>query len=265
MALKPQKVYELIRSLAPESLQEEWDNSGIQLDMRPESIKKALVALEITDAVIDEAIAEGADLIVTHHPLLFRPIGCVDAGEVPGRYLIRLIENGISVYSAHTSFDRIEGGNNTYIADLLGLDNVEPFAGEGLAVRGTLRTPVAFAEAVKLVSDRLKVPYESIRAVNGAQDRAVKSIGICTGAGAEFIKDAREAGIDLFITGDVKYHDAMYAAETGMNVIDAGHYGTEKHFAENFAAALDVAANGEIEVARSGIVIDPFTSISVLC
>lgn len=112
------KLYDLINrldSIVPEETQESWDNSGIQINCGNREIRRALVALEITFEVIEEAVREKADMIITHHPLIFTGLKSVDADEVRGRYIIDLINNGISVYSLHTNFDKAPGGNNDYI------------------------------------------------------------------------------------------------------------------------------------------------------
>ena len=113
-----------VENIAPLELQEPWDNSGIQIRAGNNEISKVLVALEINERVIDEAIGAGADMILTHHPLLFEEIKKIDSNEVAGNHIVKLIRRGISVYSSHTPFDKCIGGNNDYLGSILGIADI---------------------------------------------------------------------------------------------------------------------------------------------
>ncbi len=253
------KLIEIIESISPSDMAESWDNCGWQVKCTGETVKTVLVALEVTHQVIDEAVAEGAELILTHHPMLFSGIKKVDEGDVAGGYLFRLIQNGISVYSCHTSFDRASGGNNDYLGELLGLENIRPFdADNGFCRKGETPFEITLAELTHRAADAFSIDESHFRSV-GDPSTSIATVGWCTGAGSEFIRDAFDEGCDLYITGDVKYHEAQNAREMGICVLDAGHYGTEKIFTENMAEQLRRKCFDEdLDVLESSRDLNPF-------
>ena len=255
--MQKEKFIDAIESFCPPELAEDWDNTGIQIDMGYPEVKRVLTALEITDEVISEAMNVEADWIVTHHPLIFTSTSSVEYKDNTGRYIQRLIRAGISVYSAHTSFDKAEGGNNDFIGNLLGFEDVKHFDDDnGYLRKADLKEEKFFGDIIKDAAEALSVDIRLFRAV-GDPETKIKRIGWCTGAGAEFIQQAKDEGCDMYITGDVKYHDAQLAKGLGMCILDAGHYGTEKSFTDNMASVLEERT--DVEVVRSVIDINPFS------
>ena len=228
-----------IEKIAPLSLMEEWDNSGIQLRCK-DSCKKVLVALEINDDVIDEAIMNKCDLILTHHPLIFFPEKSVDINNITGNYICKLIKNDISVYSSHTPFDKCKGGNNDYLAKILGIQGVKSLSGDDTNITrvGKLREEISLIDFVNFAVEKVGYPKEFVR-FTGHPDRKIRKIGLCTGAGSDFIDLAVKNKCDLFITGDVKYHEAVNAKANGIAVLDLGHYGTEYLFKDNIISLFE--------------------------
>jgi dinuclear metal center YbgI/SA1388 family protein len=218
----------IANKIAPLDIQEEWDNSGFQIISENSDITGILISLDITDEVIEEAVLKKSNLIVTHHPLMFNHINSIEVINGYGRLITKLIKNDISVYSLHTPFDKIKSGNNDYLAKLLGLVNMENVS--DFVVKGELREELPVFSFIKVASEELEIPITSIRFI-GDIKKGVKTVGVCTGSGGEFISDF---DYDVFITGDIKYHQAMEAKIEGKNVIDLGHYGTEKFFINNF-------------------------------
>lgn len=148
--------YKMMEKLCPNDLAESWDNCGIQINTEKDKVNRVLTALEITDSVIDEAVSKGCDVIVTHHPMTRSGMISVDYNNFMGRLYIRLITAGISVYSCHTSFDKIDGGNNDYLAHLLGLDNVGRFAKDNEFCRkGYLPLPLIPEEIVEILEKKI--------------------------------------------------------------------------------------------------------------
>lgn len=261
MAMKFDDVVQMIEGIAPEYIQESWDNSGIQISTGKMEIGKILTSLELTDEVVEEAIREDADMIITHHPLIFGGIKRVDFRDPVGSMILKLINAGISVYSSHTPFDKIEGGNNDYLAELIGLRDISGFT-DGNEVDmigriGILQHPMMLSSVVDLLAQQLNIDSNEIRFV-GDPNQMITTVGLCTGAGADLMDLAAANGCQLFITGDLKYHDAQNAKAKGIAVIDAGHYGTEKSFADNFADKLRSVAGDRLEVVESKVDIDPF-------
>lgn len=255
----------LIEEIADPELSEDWDNCGTQINAGKNELNKVLITLEITKEVIGEAQKSEADLIVSHHPLLFHPIQKIDANTPQGNYLFQLIQSGISVYCAHTSFDKAPDGNNVYMARKIGLKEIRHFCDEfenpsqgAMGIMGQFEETMSLREACKWVGRALDLPKNEIRAV-GDLKKEIRTVGLCTGAGSDLISLASRNQCDLFITGDVKYHEAQKAKEDDFCLMDAGHYGTEKIFAENFARQLREKAKGQIEVIESKIKLNPFS------
>ena len=264
-----------IEEIAPLSLQEPWDNSGLIIGFENETVEKILTCLELNEAVAEEAVAAGVDMVVTHHPLIFDGIKAITDGSAQGRTMMKLMKSGISVYSCHTPFDKIRGGNNDMIAELLDLSSVKNLRGDDVESPskmvdrmdeadigriGKLKKPMSFMDFIAAAADKLNMSIRDFRMV-GDLDSEITTIGICTGAGADLIEMAAAAGCQLMITGDVKYHEAQSAKDIGICVLDAGHYGTEKFFAANMKKMLDKELDGKTEVIASKMNIDPFMTV----
>ena len=258
------ELMDALNSISSEEHAEAWDNGGIQVDAGTLEIHRILVALEVTTEVIKEARELEADYIVVHHPVLFEPLKSVDIHEITGSHIVQLIKSDISVYAAHTSFDLVKGGTNDYLAELLELtmvrkmQHLEP--SDEFGVVGELKAPSLLLDVIEKVSEALELDRKALKIV-GDLTGDVRTVGIVTGAGGRYVEDAILNGCDVFITGDLKYHDARLAKEAGLAVIDAGHYGTEKSFVPNMAAKLKKALGPEVEIIESTVDIDPFTTI----
>ena len=239
------KVKDVIRQLEtiyPPSYAMEWDHSGLQVGDEEANVRTVLVALDATDEVIDHAAGIRADLIITHHPMLFRPVERVVRQERTGRRILSLAEHGISCYAMHTNFD-VAG-----MADLnsreLGLRNArilsetttspEGFP-EGLGRVGELEENMTLMDFAREVRDLYQLP--SVR-IYGELNDTVQTVAVCSGSGKSLIRDAIDAGADVFVTGDIDYHTAIDAVADGLNLIDAGHYGTEFGFISHIQQLL---------------------------
>lgn len=249
----------VMESFCPDGLAEPWDNCGFQINSGIDKVERILVALEITSKVIDEAVNRDADLIVTHHPLIFGGVKSIDARDVTGGYISKLIKRDISVFSCHTSFDKMEGGNNDYIGRILDLENVRPFdMDNGFCRKAETPFEITFSEMIHQISEAFQIDEKYFKMV-GDKTRSINCIGWCSGSGGEFIRDAVSEGCDLYITGDVKYHDAMYAAESNICILDAGHFGSEKIFVENMTGILRYEFKEyDVEILESIVDINPF-------
>ncbi len=332
-------VADAIRKKAPEYLAESWDNVGLQIGSFDQPVKKVLLTLDVTNEVVDEAVAGGFDMIVSHHPFLFQGLKTINTDDYKGKLVEKLVKNGICVYSAHTNLDKANLGLNDYIAGKFDLDERAPLKPDkdeqlykivvyvptdytekilkvlgdgGAGFTGDRYSHCSFrvtgegrfkpldgsnpfigtpGEVVKVNEDRIETivdgrilkdlfpalkeahPYEDMaydlypveqadimkksglgkigtlekemepeefieftkKALNikhlrtaGEPPESVKKVALCTGSGAEFIGLSKVKGADVYVTGDLKYHDAQRARENGMWVIDAGHFGTEK-------------------------------------
>lgn len=347
MFVNGQKVAKVMDELYPPERAAAWDNVGFQVGNPDSRVDRILIALEVTDAVIDEAIDQGADMILTHHPLIFKPLSSVTAETAEGAMVLRLIENRIALYAAHTNMDVSEGGTNDFLFDRLGLANRQvlsvegsaryqklvvyvplthveavhgalvdtgagrlgdyegctftvegkgtfrplagaaPHIGEvgtmttvgearieaivekdradaviaavksahpyeevaydlidlviegepwGLGLLGVLPKPMDRETFLSLVKERLGL--EHLKFVEG-RDRPIRKVALCTGAGADLIPVAAAAGADVFLTGDVKYHEAQRARQLHLNLVDAGHFATENLMRQGLKKALE--------------------------
>ena len=238
------ELYKKLNTAIPSSLSCEWDNDGLMCCPNPDrACHKVLLALDVTEAIVDRAIAEGFDAILSHHPLVFRPIDTLTPEKSVPRKLIKLVQNGISVLSFHTRFDALDGGVNDVLAAALGLKNARPFGNEGeeMGRIGEVEpdTLPAFSKKVKTA---LKAPV-----VLAAGNLPVRRVAILGGSGADFIGAAKKAGADTYVSGELGYHRLSTAIEDGMNLIEAGHYFTENG-ALSALAALVRQADGEIGI-----------------
>ncbi len=258
--MKREEFIRIMESVSPLSLQEEWDNSGFQIDSGFEEVSRVLVALDISSPVIEEAVSKNCDLIVTHHPLFFDPLKKIEAADPVGSYALRLIRAGISVYSVHTCFDNADGGINDYLMLKLGVTDPGCITGEDgslLTARiGNLAEPVSFAELARRVSD--VTGNDSMR-LQGRRDKLIRTVSLCSGAGGEFVYAAHAAGADVFISGEIKHHQAVQAKDLGICLIEAGHYGTEQLFRENLAGQLRAKVPPHVTIIGSETETDPYT------
>ena len=245
-----------LERICPFSLQYEWDNSGVQINLGHEDVRNVLVAMEITHDVIDEAIEGGVDMILTHHPLLFNPIRTVDIKNITQQYIIRLVAADIEVVSCHTNFDVIKGGNNDYLMELMGVSEASELQDQCGRI-GTLSRAVSFEKFVCKLDDTLGKPGIKF---NGELEQQVKTIACCTGAGSDYIEAAIRTGADVFVSGDIKHDKAQMAKEFGMCLIDAGHWGTEQIFVPNMAGKLKAKAKS-LKITMSSVNQNPFNSI----
>ncbi len=230
MSVKIKDITEYIEILAPKYLAESWDNVGLMIGDENAEVNKVLVALDCRDEVIDEAIETGAELIVTHHPLIFKGIKNLDCKTPLSRKIVKAVKNNIAVYSAHTNLDIAEGGTNTVLANLLELEATEGLVPAGdneyLGRTGYLKRKTTFGEFALFVKKKLKA--ESLT-INGPLDKIVEKVGLCTGKACDidFLTAAAEKGCDVYISGDIGYHDAQNAEDMGLCIIDGTHYLTE--------------------------------------
>lgn len=246
------KLIEIIESFCPSNIAEEWDNCGFQVNCEKDEVHRVLVSLDITKEVVDEAIEQNSDMVLTHHPMLFTGVKSIDCNTVTGNHIFRLIKHNISVYSCHTSFDKVTGGNNDYFGELLELNNIRPFDRDnGFCRKGDTPFETTFLELTNRAAQNFGIDKRHFRCV-GDMSSVIETVGWCTGAGGDFIESAYNEGCDLYITGDLKHNQAVEAKALGMCVLDAGHYGSEKIFAENIADMLRKKTVGDdIEITES--------------
>ena len=236
-AVKIKEVLSALERFAPLPLQESWDNAGLQVGLTETEVSGALLCLDVNEAIIDEAVRKGCNLIVSHHPLLFRGLKTISDLTDVQRTVMKAITQGICVVSMHTNMDNAKDGVNFKIAEKLGLQQVRFFAPKtvdgieaGSGVIGTLAEPLAADDFVKAVKQAFEVECAQC---NALLRRPIQKVAICGGAG-DFLLDAALAeGADAFITGEMHYHQ-YFGYEQRIQICVIGHYQSEQFTTEIF-------------------------------
>ena len=224
--MKVRDIVAAIEEFAPLGIQEKWDNSGLCIGSPEDEVNSVLLGLDCTPELVDEAVACGADMIVTHHPLIFSGLKKISPDDLVGAAVIKAVKAGISIYAAHTSADKVIAGVSGAMAARLGLGNVtildEDGDGTGLGVVGDLPEAVTAVEAVKLVKERFSL--KAMRASRPVEGK-ISRVAMCGGSGGSLIAAAQAAGAQLYISGDISYHN--FFTKEGFMIMDIGHYESE--------------------------------------
>ena len=217
------EIYNYLCTLAPLELQMSFDNSGFQIGRMNKDVERVLLALDVTDNVVQEAVELGAGLIISHHPLIFSAMKSINGMNPEGARLIKLIENGIAVTSMHTNLDIAEGGVNDVLIAMLGAKAECGLDKENCGRVGQLENPMAF--------DSFLLHCKNVLKANGLRyydaGKMVSKLAVMGGAGGDGVEEAYALGCDTYVTSDIKYHQFLIAKELGINLIDADHYCTE--------------------------------------
>jgi dinuclear metal center YbgI/SA1388 family protein len=239
---------DIMEDLAPSSLAESWDNVGLQVGRLDQPVHKVVIALDPIPPVVTFACVQRADLLITHHPLIFHPVKNVNLDRYPGNIIGEAVKNGLTIYAAHTNLDSCAGGVNDMMAGRLKLRNIKvlkpvqsdafPHADTGLGRVGDLKESLRlkdFAEGVKK-----ELQLESIK-VAGNPDTVIRCVCVCCGSGSSFLKDFLACGADVYVSGDLHYHDGRLTEMVGKSLIDIGHFYSEHLIVEALATILDKA------------------------
>ncbi len=251
--VKCSEIIEFLKKLAPQELAEEWDNTGLLVGNSDDSIKRIMICLDVTFASINEAASKKAELIITHHPVIFEGIKRITKQEFKGKQLYKLIQNGISVYSAHTNLDYADSGVNACLASSLGIHDVV-MMDKGPGKCGMLEQRMSLEEFTCRVKESLQVPF--LRVV-GHVDSDIQKVAVFSGSFDGDLDAVLQSGADVLVTGDLKYHTALDAREAGLCIVDAGHFNTEKVVLPYLAQVIGYAFP-EVEIILYNEESDPF-------
>lgn len=230
-----------LEKLAPTSLAESWDNVGLLLGRRTRPVQRLMTCLTLTASVSAEAVERQVQMIVTHHPVLFRAAKKITDANEEGRILLELAEAGIAVYSPHTAFDSAAHGINQQLAESLGLQQIQPLRRIGETMNsgagrfGTLERPIDRDEFLKKVASVVRARSLEYTWHNY---QPAKRLAVACGAAAEFLEDAIRAGCDTFVTGEARFHSVLEAQSGGINLILTGHFASERPGIEQLAKEL---------------------------
>ncbi|WMJ23041.1 Nif3-like dinuclear metal center hexameric protein [Paludicola sp. MB14-C6] len=215
-----QDIYQKINEMSPFSLAMGFDNCGLLVGTPNQTVSQCIIALDITNEVIDLAIAKKADLIITHHPIIFHAMKTVTSNE----RVFKLIQNNISVISAHTNLDIAQDGVNDILAKRLSLQDVRVLENcDGVVRMGNLQHPMSGTEFAREVKEKLKAKF--VQVVNGSKE--VKSVAVCGGSGDDYLQSVIDANIDVLVTGEVDHDVVIDAINNDITLICAGHHYTE--------------------------------------
>ncbi len=241
MSVATDEFVRIVEHIAPRELAYDWDNSGLLLRCG-DTVSRVLIALDATPFVAEEAKRRGCDMIFVHHPLLFSPVKSLNCHKPQDAVLMKLIRAGISLYAAHTTFDRANGGINDVLAKNLGLRDVivTPDAGEMLMRVGNL--PEAMEKNVLFARVKDSLGVESLR-VSQTECGKITRVAVAGGSGGDFVAAAKMQGAHALVTGEVKHHHFLEAAAYGIVLIEAGHYDTECAFVDAIYMSLQSRLN----------------------
>ena len=261
---KVKDIINILEEFAPKKLKEDFDNVGLMVGSKEKEVKKVLLALDCTLKIVDEAIEKGVDLIITHHPLIFKRPSSITEDTLVGKKIIKLIKNDISLYSSHTNLDSASGGLNETIVELLGFESKELIEknknarnnNEGLGRIIRLENSLSLDELVNIVKEKLNI--KSLKVVKGNEN--IRNIAVINGSGSSFFDIAYNKGADCIITGDTTYHFASDYKEMGVSIIDTGHFLSEWLVYLEVIKKLNSKLN-DIEIIISENSEDPYTFV----
>ena len=243
--MKIREIVGALEEFAPLSLQDSYDNAGLQIGLTEDAdATGALLCLDVTEQVIDEAVEKGCNLIVSHHPLLFRPCKTITGRDYVERCVMQAIRKGVALYAAHTNLDNVRNGVSFKMAEKLGLTHLEflqpsnPTEQAGAGLVGRLPAPIEKTAFLQLVKDIFHVPVIRHNAWTGKE---VGTVALCGGAGAFLISQAVAKGADCYITGEIGYH-RFFGHEQEIMLMEIGHFESEQFTLEILASIIGLAA-----------------------
>lgn len=245
----------------PSELAYEWDNVGLMVGTMNKEVSTILVTLDVTKDTLKEAIRLDADLIISHHPLIFSPLKRLHLDTYKGALIEGLIKHDIAVFSAHTNYDLANGGMNDMLAGRLGLRETTHLEAtdpdHGIGRIGSLPGPLSIEAAIKHIKQALQIDHA--RYIGNKKDKTVRTVAISGGSGADHAVAAKKKGADLYVTGDVSYHEAHDMMQLGLRALDVGHT-AEKHFKQAMKTWLE-SLSDNVTVHAYAPDQDPFTHV----
>ncbi len=246
------EMYEIFNDRIPRELSEPWDNDGLMCSPDTSTeVSRVLIALDVTEEVVDYAIFSHFDLIISHHPLIFKPLTSVTEDNHIARKVIKLLENGVSVFSFHTRADKVTGGVNDRLCDRIGLYNTTPFGDDFLGRVGTLEEQYELDDFVYKIKQALGA--DSIRYADAYNP--VQRIAVVGGDGKSYVAAAVAEGADTYVSGRIGYNVMEEAAEMGINLIEAGHFFTEQPVTDYFCELVsELDPDVYVEILDSNVI-----------
>ena len=256
------RIMEELEKLAPRACACSWDNPGLLAGRSDKEILKILIALDADDGAVDMAVRENCDLLLTHHPLIFKALKKVSDQDLIGRRILKLIRADISYYAMHTNFDSVPGGmadlavQRLEICDTVPLEIMGgwPETGKayGIGACGQLRRPVPLKELALMVKEKFGLPFVNVYGAE-EEDRLISRAAVCPGSGKGMSDPALALGAQVLITGDMGHHEGIDAAARGLAVIDGGHYGLEHIFTDFMETYLRTQVSPQLTIIKAPV------------
>ncbi|CCK80516.1 Nif3-like dinuclear metal center hexameric protein [Desulfobacula toluolica] len=267
--VKTKDILGFLNIIAPFDIAEGWDNSGLQAGNLIWEVKKIMIGLDVSLPLMNAAEKWNSDLVLTHHPLMISPEKSIDFNRMPGKAIEIAARKKISIISAHTNLDKAQDGLNDYFASKIGIKTTGAFLVDpsssmqkdemtGIGRIGYLESPIMLKHFVHQIKEKLDLKH--LR-VTGNMDMPVTTVAVCTGSGGSLIDEFLISGADLYITGDIKYHEARRVEEYSKGLVDVGHFGSEHMAVDLLADKLDHAiqmAGLNIQIKKFKKEKDPF-------
>ena len=262
---KVEDIIAVLQQHFPEEIASKGDPVGLQIGSMKQKVTKVLTTLDVRPQVVDEAIQKGANLIISHHPLMFRPAQNLDFANPQYAMYGKIIAHGITVYSIHTNSDKAVDGSSDWQAEELGLKDVEPFCPDedGIAIGRKGRLPQSLSAKEFAYYVKYKMHVKMVRLITADNEQLISSVCFICGDGGKYWHQAVEEKIDAFITGDVYYHTGHDIISAGLTVVDPGHY-TEKIFKEKVFQKLlkwNEENSWDVDVTESQVSTNPFQDL----
>ncbi len=230
---------DFIEKIAPTQIASDWDSVGLQIGRENKEVKTLLVALTVTSDLVSYAISEQVDLLLVHHPLIFKALKALRTDTYEGRLIASLLGHDISVYVSHTNLDHAAEGLNHWLAEELELEDVSVICPIENSPHGLGRIGSRKPTSLSSLAQMLKEKWQVRPRILGKGDRVCTRIALCGGQGGSLLARSCALGADVFITGDMSYHTALEAEERGIALIDAGHFGTEQVMVSQVASLFE--------------------------
>jgi len=252
--MKYKEIVKILNRLAPEELACEWDNVGLLVGSSEKDINNIYITVDLTDEILEEAIKFGADMIISHHPLIFNGLKRITDENIISRRVLELIKHDIVYYAMHTNFDTAPLGMGNVVADKLGLISSEPITDKkeyegmlcGIGRIGMIEKQISLAEFIENIKESLGI--DKVTVYSNQSECNVKTVAILPGSGRSQIGTVIAMGADVYVTGDITHHEGIDAAAEGLTIIDAGHYGMEYGFCNYLNKYLKLSLSDTVTI-----------------
>ena len=237
------EIYDYLDLIAPFNTAEEWDNCGLTVGSFNKDVKKIYIALDVTNDVLEDAISFGADLVITHHPMIFNPVSEILCDSI----IYKAVASGMSFIASHTCLDKADGGVNHCLANKVGINNLKISVNDEFLKYGEIEPCSAeeFAKKIKFALGGMVSFTDS--------GKTIKTVALCSGGGGDLVAEAKNIGADAFLTGEAKHHEYLYSKDSGISMFVAGHFETENVVCEYLCNSLKEKFGNEIEIKVSDL------------